>query len=72
MTLDELEALRDVSPSFGYVEKIIDGRKMRVAVLQGECGVLFQGDDDGVVTDADGNDWIVGWKGDERVRRRMS
>ncbi len=71
MTKSELESLRDVSPSFGYDERIIDGQRVRVAVQQGECGALFQKPDDGVFPDARGDYWMTGWLNGEHVRRRF-
>lgn len=72
MTQDELNALRDVSPSFGQKERIIDGRKVIIPTLSAPAAALFQKPDDGVVKDEAGRYWITGWIGDERVKRRWS
>lgn len=72
MTQDELNALRDVTPSFGHVERIIDGRKVLVPQLAGEPGALFQREDDGVFKDATGTRWLTGWVRGERVKRRLA
>lgn len=72
MTQDELNALRDVSPSFGQTERIIDGRKVIVPTLASRPMALFQKPEDGMFQDAAGQWWITGWLHGEHVKRRTS
>jgi hypothetical protein len=71
MTQDELNALRDVSPSFGAIERVIDGRKVIIPTLSDPVSALFQKPEDGVVMDANGQWWMTGWLHGEHVRRRV-
>jgi hypothetical protein len=71
MTQDELNALRDVSPSFGQIERIIDGKRVIIPTLSEQAGALFQKPEDGVVQDAAGTWWMTGWLKGEHVRRRV-
>jgi hypothetical protein len=66
------ESLEDVTPHFDEVEQTtIDGRRSIIRVLVGFQGALFQKEDDGVFTDAEGVEWITGWVAGRHVRRRF-
>lgn len=69
MTKEELDALPDVTPSFGAIEKSVDGRRVNVPVLEGFCGALFIGPNDGAYFDVTGAEWTVGWHKGQRVKR---
>jgi hypothetical protein len=71
MTKEELDALPDVTPGFVSFETVkIDGRRVNVPALDGFCGALFIGPDDGTYFDASGAEWTVGWHKGQRVKRR--
>jgi len=72
MTPAELQTLPDVTPQFGSVEQILDGRRVIVPILSGGAAVLFQKEDDGVFEDAAGVYWLTGWADGRRVRRKVT
>jgi hypothetical protein len=70
MTLEELEALPDVTPRFDREVRLIDGKQVFVPILREPAKGLFQKLDDGVFTDpTTGLRWITGWVDGTRVRR---
>lgn len=72
MTQEELDALRDVTPSFGMQEQEFDGKVCFVPIEMGFAEVLYQKAGDGVFTDQKtGDQWIVGWYMNRRVKRRL-
>jgi hypothetical protein len=73
MTQEELDALPDVTnPGIGQAEQIIDGKRVVVPVFYAD-GPIFIGPEDGGVTDAAGQRWLVGrCAGGMRVKRRLS
>lgn len=71
MTDQELEALPDASPQLGYIEKLINGKKVRIPTLVAAPVALYQREDDGVVMDANGIWWVTGWLNGVHVRRKF-
>lgn len=63
-------ALPDVTVQFGQREEIRGGQRVLVPIAASVSGALFQTDADGMVEDADGVWWHVGWADGIRVRRR--
>ena len=71
MTQDELDALPDVTPGFGQVEREIDGRRVTVPA-QRDAVAMFTGPDDGIVMDVEGTVWMTGIVDGVRCKRRTS
>ena len=71
MTQDELDALPDVTPNFGHVEREIDGLRVTVPVHRGGVA-MFTGPDDGTVMDVAGSVWITGIVDGVRCKQRTS
>ena len=72
MTLDEVMALADVTPTIGYTETIApDGRKVLIPTMaNAKVGAIYQGSEDGLFIHRNGDRWMVGLLGGVRVRRR--
>jgi hypothetical protein len=73
MTQDEFDRLPDVTPSFGQRVEIIDGKRWVFPVEAGLTGALYAGEPgDGIRTDANGDDWLVGrMSNGVRARKRV-
>jgi len=71
MNAEQLNSLPDVTPVLGCIEKIIDGRRIKVPVMTGCVGALFQKDDDGVFEDASGVRWLTGWSQGKHVKHKF-
>lgn len=72
MNQNELDALPDVTPGIGYMEREIDGHKVTVPFVQNDPGALFQAPDDGVILDMNGQRWMTGWIDGHRVKRKFN
>jgi hypothetical protein len=66
----ELMSLPDVTPSIGYTEREVDGKKVRIPQMGSAGFALYQKDEDGVFVGPDGQRWITGWLHGQRVRQR--
>jgi len=71
MNQDELDALPDITPAFGQIERIIDGKRV-VMPVPTRVVAMFTGPDDGTAMDADGTVWMTGVVDGVRCKRRMS
>lgn len=69
MTHEELMALPDVTHQLGEQVQYLDGKRTVFPFEQPMMGALFQKEDDGTFTDAEGNQWMTGWHQGVRVRR---
>jgi hypothetical protein len=70
MTQAELDALPE-DGGFGQEERVIDGRTVRVPVVE-TVGALFSREGEpGVVTDLHGRCWRVGWANGVRYKQRV-
>lgn len=71
MTQGELDALPDITPGFGQLERVIDGRRVIVPV-QPVAKAMFTGPDDGTVMDVEGTVWMTGVVDGVRCKQRTS
>jgi hypothetical protein len=70
ITQAELDALPE-DGRFGEREEVIDGKRVRVPVLE-TVGVLWTPDDEPcMVRDIHGDYWTLGWANGVRYKRRM-
>ena len=70
MTYKELMELPDITPGIGYIEREIDGKKVRIPYMEKPGTALYQNDDDGMFFGPDGQRWMTGWLGGQRVRQK--
>lgn len=73
MSLEEqLKTARDITPAFGVMTFVRDGKTVNVPLLDDCGGALFIADDQGEVLDGDGSRWLVGtWSDGQVVKRRI-
>jgi hypothetical protein len=73
MTLeDQFKAARDISPRFGFMSVVRDGKTVNIPLLEGRAGALLVSDDQGTYIDPDGGEWLIGTQNGELVKRRLA
>lgn len=63
----EFDALPDVTPGFGQVEKIINGKRVKVPFAEVPLKTLW----DSSFVFVDGEHWMIGMRDGVRVKSRM-
>ena len=72
MTLQEqFAAARDITPAFGVLTVVHDGKTVQAPMLDRCDGALFIAEDQGEVIAADGSTWLVGTQNGALVKRRV-
>jgi len=71
MTEDQFASARDITPTFAYITKTIDGEVVRIPCLLRESGSMYMSEDHGMYIDSDGVEWLVGTQAGELVKRRL-
>ena len=71
MTSTEFEMARDITPRFGMMTVLRDGKSVNIPLLEGEPGALLISEEQGTYLAADGSEWLIGTQNGELVKRRF-
>jgi hypothetical protein len=72
MTLEEqFKAARDVSPRIGCKIEVIDGKTVRIPILEASPIAIFMAEDQGSYIDSVGDEWKIGMHKGELVKSRL-
>lgn len=66
------KAARDITPAFGVLTTVRDGKTVSIPMLDRYEGALFIAEDQGTYFDVDGSEWLVGTQGGQIVKRRRA
>jgi len=73
MTLEEqFNAAVDITPSYGYMTTVRDGKTVHTPLLPGSVGCLVIGDAQGVYIDSDVSEWLIGTQNGKLVKQRFA